>query len=99
MKVKLIWVFIITPLALIFSGDTDPQYYSNKYGPYDTGKTHFVGIWLQRGITILLPDQGGLRLDKNDFLTMESFDELFYVVPQSNVQDYIDQKKPGAIDQ
>ena len=76
-----------TPLALIFSAETKHHFYSEKTGSLIPGSPSLLG-YCSEGYYYAFSDQEGRRLDKNDFLTMENFDEMFYSAPSINAQEY-----------
>lgn len=76
-----------TPLALIFSGETTTHFYSNKHGGMIPGNPKLIS-YSSEGYYYTFTDQEGLRLDQNDFLTMDDFSNMFYEIPTLNAQDY-----------
>ncbi len=72
-----------TPLALIFSGSTNANYYSEKYGEMLEGSPTLLN-YCSEGYYYAFTDQTGVRLDENDFITMASYDNLFYTTPGVN---------------
>ncbi|PTN05926.1 PKD-like family lipoprotein [Mangrovibacterium marinum] len=76
-----------TPLALIFSAETKQHFYSEKTGSMIPGSPSTFG-YCSKGYYYAFTNQEGRRLDKNDFLTMENFDEMFYSAPSLNAREY-----------
>lgn len=76
-----------TPLALIFSAQTKTHFYSEKSGNMIPGSPTALG-YCSKGYYYAFTNQEGRRLDKNDFLTMETFDDMFYSTPTLNAQEY-----------
>ncbi|WP_163716025.1 PKD-like family lipoprotein [Mangrovibacterium lignilyticum] len=77
-----------TRLALIFGGQTQTHFYSQKHGSMIPGKPDLLSYCSGKGYYYAFTDQTGLRLDKNDYLTMENFDEMFYASPNLDPQTY-----------
>ncbi|MFV0590301.1 MAG: PKD-like family lipoprotein [Draconibacterium sp.] len=76
-----------TPLALIFNGQTQTHFYSEKSGSLISGPPALLS-YCSKGYYYAFTSQEGRRLDKNDYLTMENFDEMFYSAPPLAAQDY-----------
>lgn len=76
-----------TPLALIFSAQTTHHFYSEKSGSMIPGSPTMLS-YCSKGYYYAFTNNEGRRLDKNDFLTMENFNEMFYSAPDLNAQQY-----------
>ncbi len=76
-----------TPLALIFSGETQMHFYSERSGGMISGSPNLLG-YSSKGYYYAFTNQEGRRLDENDYLTMANFDEMFYSSPTLDIQEY-----------
>lgn len=76
-----------TGLALIFNGQTQTHFYSEKSGNLIPGSPALLS-YCSNGYYYAFTDQEGRRLDMNDYLTMENFDEMFYSTPPLAAQEY-----------
>lgn len=76
-----------TPLALIFNAETKTHFYSEKSGSFIPGSPNLLS-YCGRGYYYVFTEQEGRRLDENDFLTMENFNDMFYSAPALDAQEY-----------
>lgn len=74
-------------LALIFGKSTETHFYSNKTGEMIDGSANMMGYG-DAGYYYAFTDQTGVRLDENEFLTMEDYSEMFYSAPVLDANAY-----------